>query len=263
MDGCKMRDKEREKKERKNKKKLPPRIDDTFELVHHSLSEYESSLTSLFSLSSSDLKSGKREREILVPRDAVAPKWFSHRKFIFSQMVAAFSMLSSWLGVSRKAPLVRKSFSLISESVSPWSCQSAEPRRPSWFRRDNELLLDADMSFSHCALPPCSGCDIFYSCVANEPRTRWSHVRRSREGTAAPPRSYTYVMRYARSIAREDVGPRPDIRRATLAGDRVPSRSFIYALGSQRDGRMGELSWRRLLDCPAKSGPDARPDAAS
>jgi len=99
----------------------------------------------------------------------------SHRKFIFSQMVAAFSMLSSWLGVSRKAPLVRKSFSLTSESVSPWSCQSADSRRPSWFRRNIELLLEVDMSFSYWALPSCSDCDIFYS-VASEPRTEWSHV---------------------------------------------------------------------------------------
>lgn len=41
-----------------------------------------------------------------------------HRKFIFSHIVAAFSMLSSLLGVNKKAPLVRKSVSLISESVS-------------------------------------------------------------------------------------------------------------------------------------------------
>lgn len=40
-------------------------------------------------------------------------------KFIFSQMADAFSRLSSWLGVSRKAPLARKcSASETSESES-------------------------------------------------------------------------------------------------------------------------------------------------
>lgn len=123
------------------------------------------SLTSLSSNGSRDSGNNPRPK-----RRGGLPKWCAHRKFIFSQMVAAFSMLRSWLGVSRKAPLVRKSFSLISESVSPWSCQSAEPRRPSWFKRNIELLLDVDMPFSHCVLPLCSGCDIFYS-VASEPRT--------------------------------------------------------------------------------------------
>lgn len=104
-----------------------------------------------------------------------------HRKFIFSHIVAAFSMLSSWLGVNKKAPLVRKSVSLISESVS-WSCQSPESRRPSWFNRDRELFFDADMSFSHVALPSCPLWDIFY--------------RASKVGSAG---SRSNVTRYARS----------------------------------------------------------------
>lgn len=95
-----------------------------------------------------------------------------YRKFIFSQMVAAFSMLSSWLGVSRKAPLVRKSLSLISESVS-WSCQSPDARRPSWFNRNRELLFDVDMSFSHVALPSCPLWDIFYT------MPRWDRLNRT------------------------------------------------------------------------------------
>lgn len=99
----------------------------------------------------------------------------SYRKFIFSQMVAAFSMLSSWLGVNRKAPFVRKSVSLISESVS-WSCQSADARRLSWFNRSNELLFDVDMSFSHVALASWPLCDIFY-----RKRDRWDRFQDRRQ----------------------------------------------------------------------------------
>lgn len=130
------------------------------------------SLFFFFFLSKSKRKILRVEWQAVVARQSG-----SHRKFIFSQMVAAFSMLSSWLGVSRKAPLVRKSFSLTSESLSPWSCQSAEPRRPSWFRRNIELLFDVDMSLSHCALPPCSGCDIFYSqsSYQSTENSGWSH----------------------------------------------------------------------------------------
>lgn len=109
----------------------------------------------------------------------------SYRKFIFSQMVAAFSMLSSWLGVNRNAPFVRKSVSLISESVS-WSCQSADSRRLSWFNRSNELLFDVDMSFSHVALASWPLCDIFY-----RKRDRWDRFRRSK------------ATRYGRSTSRK------------------------------------------------------------
>lgn len=113
----------------------------------------------------------------------------SYRKFIFSQMVAAFSMLSSWLGVNRKAPFVRKSVSLISESVS-WSCQSADARRSfSWFNRSNELLFDVDMSFSHVALTSWPLCDIFY-----RKRDRWDRFRRSkatRYGRSTPRKTRT------------------------------------------------------------------------
>ena len=112
----------------------------------------------------------------------------SYRKFIFSQMVAAFSMLSSWLGVNRNAPFVRKSVSLISESVS-WSCQSADSRRLSWFNRSNELLFDVDMSFSHVALASWPLCDIFY-----RKRDRWDRFRRSkatRYGRSTPRKTRT------------------------------------------------------------------------
>lgn len=113
----------------------------------------------------------------------------SYRKFIFSQMVAAFSMLSSWLGVNRKAPFVRKSVSLISESVS-WSCQSADARRSlSWFNRSNELLFEVDMSFSHVALTSWPLCDIFY-----RKRDRWDRFRRSkatRYGRSTPRKTRT------------------------------------------------------------------------
>lgn len=164
----------------------------------------------------------------------VARQSGSHRKFIFSQMVAAFSMLSSWLGVSRKAPLVRKSFSLISESLSPWSCQSAEPRRPSWFRRNIELLFDVDMSLSHCALPPCSGCDIFYS-VASQPRIQGDlTVCRSCEGTAL----YVYLRTYnaLREIdhsGRTSRGTRPDV---VLHCSR-PRSSTVLLYAPAMDGR--------------------------
>lgn len=133
----------------------------------------------------------------------------SYRKFIFSHIVAAFSMLSSWLGVNRKAPLVRKSVSLISESVS-WSCQSPEARRLSWFSPNSELFFDVDMSFSHVALPWCSLWDIFYT-----GRRRWDRLARDR----------TWPVTRDQLLARHVLG--------ALSGSYASIRSF-YTIPNRR-----------------------------